>query len=222
MINTINLPSKGMNVCIIEDHEIYSERLSLELAATNLFGQIQMDNTGRAGLESAKAIQPNIVLLDFQLSDLTGLEVAKRIKSHNEAIKIFMLTAHTEVPIIKRIIEDNHVDAVAVKGSRYFELNFIASIIDVINGGTYLEPTLLKKLRESKNYNGLSSLTNREFELFIQVNIGKSDQRIATDLSVEVAHVKNMKSKIAKKIKGDNLDRLLINLIDNVAVNDMV
>jgi DNA-binding NarL/FixJ family response regulator len=196
-------------VSIIEDSEIHREWLKAELESDNRFKIVSIDYIGRKGFESVKSYDPAIVLLDFQLEDMTGLEVSKRIKLYNEKIKIFIITAHTEISIIERLINDKNIDAIAIKGSRYFEDNFKAAINDVINGGTYLDPSLLKKLRESKNIGGLSDLTKREFEVFIQANSGKSDAKIAEDLYIELAHVKNIKSKINKKIKNADNQHLL-------------
>ncbi len=130
-------------------------------------------------------------------------------------IKNFALTAHTEISIIERIINDKNIDALAIKGSHYFEVNFLSAIIHVLEGGTYLDPSLLKNLRESKNSNGLDKLTKREFEVFIQSNAGKADDRIAADLCVELSHVRNLKSRIAKKIKNEDISHLILKLIKN-------
>lgn len=218
MINIMNTEHPKAKISIIEDSEIYCGWLKMELSESGNLQLLSVDRTGKIGLESVKTLLPHLVLLDFQLSDMTGLEVAKRIKLSHESIKIFMLTAHTDVSILERIIGDKNIDAVAIKGSPYFELNFISTINYLLQGGTYLEPSLLSKLRESNKHSGLGSLTKREFELFIQFHIGKSDYQIADDLFVDVAHVKNMKSKIIKKVKNDDLDGLLKRLIENTGI----
>ena len=130
-----------------------------------------------------------------------------------------MLTAHVDPSIIGRIISDKNIDALAIKGSHYFEMNFITAIEYVLNGGTYLEPSLLDKIRQSKLQVGLCGLTSREFEIFIQINMGKSDQNIAADLNVELAHVRNMKSRMLKKVKNDNFDGLPAKLIKNASID---
>lgn len=207
--------SKIARISIIEDSAIHREWLGEELSAKEYLQIVSMDNSGKQGLESVKLHKPDLVLLDFQLTDMTGLEISKRIKLNDDSIKIFMLTAHTDVSIIERIISDKNIDAVAIKGSPYFELNFLSAIQFILNGGTYLEPSILTKLRESNTHLGLSGLTKREFEVFIQLNTGKSDQEVADDLFVDVAHVKNIKSRILKKVKHDDLDGLLSKLLEN-------
>lgn len=202
-------------VSIIEDSEIHREWLKTELSDNKKIKIISADRLGRDGIESVRNYRPDMVLLDFQLEDMTGLEVSKRIKINDADIKVFALTAHTEISIIERIIDNKNIDALAIKGSHYFEANFLSAIIHVIEGGTYLDPSLLKNLRESKNFNGLNKLTDREFEIFIQSNAGKSDDKIAKDLCVELSHIRNLKSRIAKKVKDDDIDNLVSKLINN-------
>ena len=108
-------------VSIIEDSEIHREWLKTELSEDKKMKVISAEPFGRDGIESVRHYKPDIVLLDFQLEDMTGLEVAKRIKTHNANVKIFALTAHTEISIIERIISNKNIDALAVKGSHYFE-----------------------------------------------------------------------------------------------------
>ena len=107
----------------------------------------------------------------------------------------------------------------AIKGSRYFQDNLISAIKNIAAGGVYLEPSILNKLRESDKNNNINELTRREFEVFIQSSAGKPDNKIANDLCVELAHVKNIKSKIAKKLKNTYMDSLLYKLVENVHPN---
>ncbi|STX50749.1 Uncharacterised protein [Legionella busanensis] len=51
--------------------------------------------------------------------------------------------------------------------------------------------------------------------MFVQSNSGKSDDKIALDLCVELSHVRNLKSRIAKKIKDDNVNNIILKLVNN-------
>lgn len=191
--------NKLITISVIEDSDIHRILFCEKLSDSKKFTVVSHDKLGRAGVESVKKYQPNIVLLDFQLPDITGIEVSKRIKSHFNNIKILAVTAHTEKSIIEKIIQDRNVDGVAIKGSHYFDDAFIGVIESVAHGESYIDPSLLKTLRISSDTDGLSQLTKREFEIFIQVSAGKSDEEIAKDLSIDILHVKNMRSKISKK-----------------------
>ncbi len=207
--------NKNYRISVIEDSQIHKEWLKVELSTLKNVAVVSTESLGREGIKGVRHYNPDMVLVDFQLEDITGLEVSKRIKAYNNNIKVFSLTAHTEISIIERIISNKNIDAIAIKGSHYFEINFLLAITHVIEGGTYLDPSLLKNLRESGNFNALNKLTGREFEIFIQSNAGKSDNKIAEDLCVELSHVRNLKSRIVKKMKDDNVDNLISKLINN-------
>ncbi|HVE43536.1 MAG TPA: response regulator transcription factor [Gammaproteobacteria bacterium] len=200
---------KKLRISVIDDCDMH--KLWLEsILANDLYAElVSADDTGRAGIQSVKVKQPSLVLLDFRLADLTGIEVAKRIKAYDATIKIFMLTAYTKPSIIDRIFSNSHIDGLAIKGSYYFELNLPYAIKQILAGSHYLDPSLLRQLRQLKNEDDFGKLTQREFEVYAQLNMGKSDLKIASDLCVEVAHVKNMKSRIIKKIKNENIYSLL-------------
>lgn len=206
---------KNYKISIIEDSKIHKEWLIVELSALGNINIMSAESLGRDGIKGVKLYNPDMVLVDFQLEDMTGLEASKRIKAYNNNIKVFALTAHTEISIIERIINDKNIDAVAIKGSRYFELNFLLAVISVLEGGTYLDPSLLINLRAFGNSRGLNQLTKREFEIFVQYSSGKTEIKIANDLCVELAHVRNLKSRISKKLKNYNVDNLITKLERN-------
>lgn len=211
----VSRDSRKLTISIVEDSQIHAEWLKAIFVENEYLSVISSDQCGKEALISIKKNEPNLVVLDFQLRDMTGLEIAKRIKIFSEKIKIFILTAHTESSIIERLICDRNIDAIAIKGSPYFENNFIAAIQRVCRNESYLDPSLLKKLRVSKS-SSLNTLTKREFEIFIQIKIGKNDSEIAQDLNIEISHVRNIKSKIFKKIQGDDVGELVRRLIGNI------
>lgn len=205
-----------IKVSIIEDSEIHAMCLNEQLISDSDFMVVSVDFSGHNGLASLKKELPDVVLLDFQLPDVTGLEVAKRIKSFSDKIKVFSITSHTEPAIVERMISDKNIDAIAIKGSDYFEDSLISLVKKVASGGSFIDPSLLKTIRSLGKMKGVSDLTKREFEVFIQASVGKSDDDISRDLYVDISHVKNLKSKVSKKIKGDKFDSLLEKLLANM------
>lgn len=202
-------------ISLIEDSEMHIEWLKSQLNNHERFNLVSVDSLGRKGIESIKKYTPDIVLLDFQLIDITGIEVAKRIKHSFSKIKIFAFTAHSDLAIVERMIIDKNIDAIAIKGSQYFENNLLSSIEHVANGDSYLDPSVLKMLRNRKDFDVLNKLTGKEFEVFIHTSSGKNDTKIAEDLCVELSYVRNLKTKISKKINHTDIKNLIKKLIEN-------
>ena len=90
MMSVSNSANK-IKVSIIEDSEIHSEWLMAVLEASSDFEIVSVDQTAKSGLQSARQLSPDVVVLDFQLDDMTGLEAAKRLHAFNEQIKFLSL-----------------------------------------------------------------------------------------------------------------------------------
>ena len=205
-----------MSVAIIEDSDIHRVLFYEKLAENKQFYVVSQDKLGRAGIESVRKHHPNIVVLDFQLPDITGIEVSKRIKSYCPAVKILAVTAHTEKTIVEKIIQDKNVDGVGIKGSHYFQNAFVDIVASVARGSSYIDPSLLNVFRGTKDVTGLSQLTKREFEIFMQMSAGKSDDAIARDLCIDILHVKNMRSKVSKKTNQGVIRTITQKVAENV------
>lgn len=124
-----NLYNKNIfKISLIEDSKLYGEWLLAELLDHPAINIVSVDRLGRRGIDSVKFHKPNLVILDFQLEDITGLEVARRIKSYDQKIKIFIITSHIEICIVERLISDTNIDAIAIKGSPFFEENLLTAI----------------------------------------------------------------------------------------------
>jgi two-component system cell cycle response regulator DivK len=81
-------------ILIVEDNELNRDMLSRRLERRGYDTLVAMD--GEQGLEVARRIQPNLILMDMSLPVLDGWEATKRLKSAPEtaAIPIVALTAH--------------------------------------------------------------------------------------------------------------------------------
>ena len=82
------------NVLVIEDNaqNLYLVTFMLEKSGFKVF----QAETGLEGLEKAKAVKPDLILLDIQLPEMDGYEVARRLKQIDEVkmIPIVAVTSH--------------------------------------------------------------------------------------------------------------------------------
>ena len=60
--------------------------------------EVEMAEDGRGGLEAARQLQPDLVILDMMLPGLDGLEVCRRLRAESD-VPILMLTARREVTV---------------------------------------------------------------------------------------------------------------------------
>ena len=207
---------KKVKLGIVEDCVLHIECIKETLKSREDFTVVSIENSAKCAIHSYAQTHPEILLIDYQLPDITGLEVSKRIASYKEETKIIMLTSHVEESIIKKIILCHHVDGILIKGSNYFEGNLLLAIDAVRDGGMFMDPSILEILRSKVKVKKINDLTNREFEVLIQIMAGKSDKMIADSLYVSIHHIRNIKSMIWKKLQGANLDEFKNNVVNNI------
>ena len=92
-------------ILIVEDEKKIARFLELEL--THEGYEVQTAGDGRSGLEQAQSWQPDLLILDLMLPELSGIEVCRRLKSRPEtrAVPIIMLSARSEEVDLVRGLE---------------------------------------------------------------------------------------------------------------------
>jgi two-component system response regulator AlgR len=83
------------SVLIVDDEPLARSRLKALCERTGLFGEIAMANGGRQAVEKIRRRQPDILLLDVDMPDLSGLTVAELCQDLGQMPEIIFTTAHS-------------------------------------------------------------------------------------------------------------------------------
>jgi|688.fasta_scaffold849064_2 two-component system cell cycle response regulator DivK len=91
--NFISSKSKGKTILIVEDNDL-NLKLFRDLLGANGYDTIETKE-GLEAVEITKSMRPDLILMDIQLPEISGLEVTRRIKADREicAIPIIAVTA---------------------------------------------------------------------------------------------------------------------------------
>ena len=112
---------------IVEDQPTFQELAELVLSLDPQFEIVHIAGTGEEALEVLEGANPDLILLDFRLPGIDGLETAKRIKGHHPNIIIGMVTAHTE-EVLARMAKEAQVKEVIPKAS--FNLERVQRLVN--------------------------------------------------------------------------------------------
>lgn len=85
----------GSHILVVEDEERLAQLLKLELEYEGY--TITVANDGLSGLSSAREVDPDMILLDWMLPGLSGIEICKRLRTTGCKAPIILLTAKDEV-----------------------------------------------------------------------------------------------------------------------------
>jgi NarL family two-component system response regulator LiaR len=194
--------SDKIRILIADDHAIVRKGLRTLIAS-----DASMELVGEAadGIEvvlKARALQPDVILLDMVMPRQDGLAAIRQIKAENTEARILVLTSFAEddrvFPAIKSgalgyLLKDSSID------------NLLQAISDVYHGKSSLDPTVARMLiREINKPSNLpptpDPLSEREAEVLKLVAQGLSNGEIAASLIIGERTVGNHISNILSKL----------------------
>ena len=189
-----------IRVVIADDHPVFIQGLLTILKEEKNIEILGQASDGRTALTMIHKYKPDIAILDVQMPEPDGLQLAEILNSEGDPVKIIILTMFKEESIIKKVLD------LGVKGYVLKE-NAIDDIIDSINivydGGIYLSDTVSEIIRKSED-NLISGqvqiLTPSEKRIMSLIGEGHSSKMIADRLFVSIKTIDNHRSNICKKL----------------------
>ena len=177
-------------VLLADDHRMVAEGLKSLLAPE--FELVGMVEDGRALIEAAKKLRPDVIVADITMPHLNGLDALPTLKQDNPRVKVVFLTMHQEVAYARRAMETG-ADGYVLKHSAPAEL--VAAIRAALEGKTHLSPALVGKVLDEIRLDPLAikdpvaSLTPRQREILQLFAEGRSAKEIGSALDISVRTV---------------------------------
>ena len=132
-----------IKVMIADDHELIREGISRILDMENDIEVVCKAKSGPEAIESLKKCKVDVVLLDINMPDMTGIEILKKLKSSHSKAKVIMLTVYDDVEYVSQSVSLG-ADGYVLKDS---DSETLIKTIKIVNsGGSYIQPTLATKL----------------------------------------------------------------------------
>jgi len=194
---------KKPRVLMADDHSLILAGLrSLVEVDCEVVGMVE---DGRALVEAAKRLRPDVILLDISMPLLNGLEAARQLRILVPDCKLIFLTMHASPTYATEAFQLG-ASGYLLKRSAASELGL--AIKSVLQGQHYLTPLLTKEvldsvLKPSTGERGeavSTALTARQREVLQLVAEGHGTKEIATILNVSVKTVEFHKSRIMQHL----------------------
>jgi two-component system response regulator NreC len=186
---------------LVDDHKVVRSGLRMLLdneADLTIVGEA---GTGQEALQLVEQLQPDLVLMDIGLPDLSGIDVAQQIKQRWPTIAIVALTIHEDEEYFFKMLQAG-VNGYVPKRAAPEEL--LTAVRTANEGGVYLYPSLAKLL--VKDYlagerpDQLDGLTEREQEILAHLAEGASNEAIAETLNISQKTVSRHRENIMRKL----------------------
>ena len=192
---------KRPRVLLADDHRMVAEGLKSLLSPE--FELVGVVEDGRALIEAAKRLRPDVVIADITMPHLNGLDALGPLKKENPRVKVVILTMHQEVAYARRALEAGAAGFV-LKHSASAEL--LTAIRAVLDGKTYITPAVAGDVihamqrGEDATIDPAASLTARQREILQQLAEGRSAKEIAAILGISPRTVEFHKYQLMESL----------------------
>ena len=188
-----------MRVLLAEDHKIVRQgtRMYLESLGVEIVGEA---TTGAEAVSMARELQPEIIIMDIHMPELTGIEATRRIRHEHADIRVLVLTAYDDPAYIHALL-DAGADGFVLKTAALSEL--YKALQDVAVGRSAFDAGTIARAAEYAEHlpELVETLTDREIEILTCVARGLTNKQIGQALFISDRTVQGHLQNIYQKLQ---------------------
>jgi len=195
-----------ISAVLADDHPIVRQGLRTLLEGENEYHVVGEASDGLTALDLLERLRPDVAILDVQLPDLNGLEVARRAQALAPDTKIVMLSMHSDEPFVIDALRYGALGYV-LKGSATTDL--VTALQAVMAGRRFLSEPLNERAIEAyaprasesqKPLDRYELLTGREREVLQLAAQGMSNGEIGERLSISPRTAETHRTNLLRKL----------------------
>ncbi len=209
-----------IKILVVDDHKMFVEGLESILNKEEDIQIVHRCHEGKDVFNNDLLAKIDIILLDINLPDMSGLTVCERILKMNDKVKILVLSMHDEESYITEVLKSGALGYV-LKNTGRKEL--LTAIRSVASGRTYFSETITNTIMNSLMTQNKSSkpaekvvlkITRREKEVLDLIMAENTNQEIAGKLFISLKTVEAHRSNLLSKLSARNTAGLVKRAIE--------
>lgn len=195
-----------MRVMIVDDHPMWRDAVGRDLAEAGC-EVVATVGEGAQALRIAPSVRPDVVVLDLQLPDLSGVEVTRGLVAANSGIRVLILSASGEPADVLDAVKAGATGYIVKSASR---TELIDAVRRTESGDAVFSPGLAGLVLGEFRRMAVSSdpdtprLTDREAEILRMVGTGLTYRQIAERLVLSHRTVQNHVQNTLNKLQLHN------------------
>jgi DNA-binding NarL/FixJ family response regulator len=190
-----------IKVLIADDHPVVRDGLRAMLATQPDLEVVDEAATGTQAVERARALQPDVVLMDLQMPDLDGPAAIAALREREPAVHVLVVTTFGTDADITRAIDAGATGYLLKDAPRE---QLFAAIRAAARGESALSPSVATRVLGRMRAPAEQALSPRELEILGAVARGLSNRDIGRRLYVSEATVKTHLLRIFAKLGVDD------------------
>lgn len=188
-----------IKLLVVDDHYMIVEGIVSLLKHETEIEIIGHAHNAESCMSFLQRLQPDIIFLDINLPDKSGLDICSDIKSIYPAIKIIALSTYNQHSYIQTMLK-NGANAYLLKNATKEEM--ICAIKSVMSNKQYLSSEVAETMKVNNNQQLL--LTRREKEILKLIAEGLTSAQIGNQLFISTTTVDTHRKHLLEKLKASN------------------
>ncbi len=195
------------NILIADDHPLLLKGLE-DFLKEKKHTIIAACSDGLSAYNTIVKEKPDIAILDIEMPNMTGIDIAKKCKRHQISTKIILNTLHKEKKIFEEAIKYN-IDGYLLKEFALTEIE--ECIAAVCEGKTYFSEKIYKRFSHATDEDtNIENLTPSEIKILKLIADEMTSAQIADFLSISTRTVEKHRANIIRKLHIDQKPNSLL------------
>ena len=202
---------KKITIGIMDDHKLIREMWVKMFAGNSEYEVTGESGTLENGIEMVRSKRPDILLLDINLSNASGMDAVPEVRKISPGTKIIAVSMHDKPAYAKKMLKLG-AKAYVTKNSSHEEI--FKAIEEVLNGRVYVCAEIKDRLSDQllqgdEDEPNLKDLSFREIEVIKLIKEGLFSKEMSLRLKISVRTVEVHRHNILKKLKLKNTASLI-------------
>ena len=191
-----------IRILIVDGHAAARAVIGRLLAQEDDLELVGEGESGREAVFEARALKPDVILIDVVMPDQTGLEVLPSLVREHSETKVLLLSMQDDPGSVR--------EAFAAGASGYVlkeaaDAEVVAAVREIARGGRYVNPELGARLMASEAAAQRDAeedpLSEREHEVLRLLALGHTNQEIAQQLYISVRTAETHRAHVMQKLR---------------------
>jgi len=205
-------------ILIADDHDVVRSGVRAILEAQGGWEVVGEAVDGKDAVDQALATRPDVVVLDYGLPVMNGIEATRRIRARVPGAEVLIFTMHDTATLVREVLDAGARGFLLKSDAKRF---LIAAVENLANHKPFFTGTVSEALLESYLAKGAavdSVLTSREKSVVQLIAEGKTNKQIANILSISTKTVETHRALALRKLNLDTTAALIRYAIRNKLV----
>ncbi|MBN8621961.1 MAG: response regulator transcription factor [Flavobacteriales bacterium] len=195
-----------IKIIVVDDHPMVIEGMKAMLNQIRYVELCATASNAYEAMEKVKENQPDLVITDINMPEISGVELTSKLKKEFPNLKIIGMSTFNERSYIAQMIQ-NGADGFLVKSASKEEIE--TAISSVLDGKMYLSSDAGMSTSEQKELKNQPTLTSREKEILTLISEGFTNPQIAEKLFISLYTVETHRKNLLSKFNTNNTASLI-------------